>query len=176
MKNRYLVLFLIIVLILCVISGCDSEPKVEEISPEEQACIDHEDSIFPVLYADFHPSDISVEKDGDLYNLSITVTSGKVSSFGDYVIATKYAFENEILPQERGYYSVTLLVEGTNPSLIRFSSDLYSEMESAISGLLSDNRSGEVVFTQIDTFDDLASNFPAVNLYVEEKGCLDDLK
>ena len=63
---------------------------------------------------------------------------------------------------------MSMPIRGNVPSLIRYSSDDYSNTDNMLSGLLSDNRSGEAVLSKISSLNDLAEHFPAVTVYAEE--------
>lgn len=154
-------------ILLLIPSGCSGS----EAGSAEADYQDHEDSISASLSGDVPATLISVSEDSGAFSLDVSIgPSGEISSFGNYVLAVKEAFEAEFPAEARGDFDVSMAIQGSTPALIRYSSDDYSEMDGGLSGLLSDNRSGEVVFTNISDLDDLAEAFPAVSIYADEHG------
>lgn len=156
-------------LLFCVLTlslaGCSS--GVQEGASIDQDLQSCEDSLSSMLSEDVPVLSLSVEREDGMYSLCVSIgTSGKVSSFGDYVLATREAFETEFDADSRGSFSISMAVTGN--SLLRFSSDDYSNNVEAISGLLSDTRSGSLVATEISSLDDLFEKFPAARLYAED--------
>lgn len=156
------------VFLCCVLAlslaGCSSE--VQESASVDQELQAHEDSLSSMLSGDVPVLSLSVGEEDGIYSLRVSVgASGKVSSFGDYVLATREAFETEFDADSRDCFSVSMAVTGN--SMLRFSSDGYSDEADTISGLFSDTRSGSVVTTQISSLDDLFEKFPAARLYAE---------
>lgn len=145
--------------------GCTSQ-SIEETDNEEEIREDRireglSDNV-PVLLA-------TVSEENGIYSLSVSIgTSGKVSSFGNYILATQEVFEEEFSVEERGNFVVSMAV--SQGALLRFSGDDYSAGNGAISGLLSDTRSGTAKLTQISTIDDLFAEFPAAQIYAEDHG------
>ena len=156
-----------VVLLIFSLASC-SEPVDSSDASEYQ---DSVDNISSVLTGDVPFSFVSIAEESGLYSLSVSIgTSGDVSNFGNYVLAVKAAFEEEFSEGSRGSFSLSMPIQGNVPSLVRYSSDDYSEIDGGLSGLLSDNRSGEVVMSKISCLDDLAEHFPAVVSYAEEHG------
>lgn len=145
--------------------GCTSQP-IEDTASANKIREDHileslSDSV-PALLA-------TVSEENGIYSLSVSIgTSGKVSSFGNYILATREVFEEEFSVGERGNFAVSMAV--SQGALLRFSGDDYSAGTGSISGLLSDTRSGTAKLTQISTIDDLFSEFPASQIYAEDHG------
>ena len=86
------------VFLCCVLAlslaGCSSE--VQESASVDQELQAHEDSLSSMLSGDVPVLSLSVGEEDGIYSLRVSVgASGKVSSFGDYVLATREAFETE---------------------------------------------------------------------------------
>lgn len=146
----------------CSNSGSDSSDDKYQIN---------EDNISASLSGNVPATLITVSEDAGLFSLNVSIgSSGEVSDFGNYILAVKDAFESEFQAEARGNFVVSLAIQGSPPSLIRYSSDDYSEFDGGLSGLLSDNRSGEVVFSTISSLDELEDHFPLVSVYAEKHG------
>lgn len=158
----YAVIVLVTVMCLC---GCASQTIEEERSvteTREEHILDDLSSSIPVSFA-------TVSEENGAYSLNVSIgTAGKVASFGDYILATREAFEAEFSDAERGNFTVSMAV--SQGALLRFSGDDYSEDNNSISGLLSDTRSGTAKLTQISTIDDLFAEFPAAQVYADDHG------
>ena len=165
--KKLLCFFSTSVLVLLLLASCaDSGSGGSE--SEYQA---YEDSIAAGLSGEVPATFITVSEDEGAFSLDVSIgPSGDVSSFGDYILAVREVFEDEFPAGSRGNFDVSLAIQGNTPSLIRYSSDEYSEISGGLSGYLSDNRSGQVVFAEISSIDDLAERFPAVKSYAEEHG------
>lgn len=156
-----------VVLLIFSLTSC-SESLDSSDASEYQSYVDNVSS---VLTGNVPFSFVSITEERGLYSLSVSIgTSGDVSNFGNYVLAVKAAFEEEFSEGSRGSFSLSMPIQGDVPSLIRYSSDDYSVTDASLSGLLSDNRSGEVILSKISCLNDLAEHFPAVVSYAEENG------
>lgn len=156
-----------IILLLLSLASC-SEAADNNDTSEYQPYVD---SLSAALSGSVPSSIISITEEGGLYSLDVSIgSSGEVSNFGNYVLAVRAAFEEEFPEGNRGSFSLSMSIRGNVPSLIRYSSDDYSDTDVSLSGLLSDNRSGEVVLSKISSLNDLAEHFPAVVIYAEENG------
>lgn len=161
-------IFICIALALAVVAflcGCTSQTIEETDSAKEirenRIRKSLSDNV-PVLFA-------TVSEENGIYSLAVSIgTSGKVSSFGNYILATREVFEEEFSVEERGNFAVSMAV--SQGALLRFSGDNYSAGNGSISGLLSDTRSGTAKLTQISTIDDLFTEFPASQIYAEDHG------
>lgn len=157
----------VLILLLLSLAGCtaSSQPATDDKCEEYEAAITKQlGNEIPALL-------VYVSEDSGVYSLSVSVaSSGKVSSFGNYVLAARSAFETVFAEELRKGFSVDMAIAGNNSSLIRFSSSNYAEMSSSLSGSLSDTRSGELKMTRISGLDDLLDAFPASKLYVDENG------
>lgn len=155
---------LILVAAICL-SGCASQTAENEGSTteiREEYILDDLSSDAPVLSA-------TVSEENGIYSLNVSIgTSGKVSSFGNYILATREAFEAEFSAAERGSFTVSMAV--SQGALLRFSGDDYSEDSNSICGLLSDTRSGTAKLTRISSIDDLFTEFPAAQIYADDHG------
>lgn len=162
---RMIVVYAVIVLVTAMcLCGCASQTIEEERSvteTREEHILDDLSGI-PVSFA-------TVSEENGAYSLNVSIgTAGKVASFGDYILATREAFEAEFSDAERGNFTVSMAV--SQGALLRFSGDDYSEDNNSISGLLSDTRSGTAKLTQISTIDDLFAEFPAAQIYADDHG------
>lgn len=160
-------IFLAMVLTLFSLTACSGPDG----GNEENEYQGYEDNISAALSGEVPATLITVSEDEGAFSLDVSIgPSGSVSNFGDYILAVRAAFEAEFPAESRGNFDVSLAIQGKTPSLIRYSSDDYSEINGSLSGSLSDNRSGQVVFTTISSLDDLAEQFPAVRAYAEDHG------
>ena len=161
MKKRLIVL--LSVLLTIALMGCEKDATVASTDAGviESAISDALTDEVPILFV--YVSD----KDGQ-YSLDISVSSnGKVSNFGNYVLASKSAFETLIPEEQRGRFSVSMAISGNSASLLRFSGDGSVGPDTLI-GTIADTRSGEAVLTKIESLEDLYKLFPAAKLYMAE--------
>ncbi len=159
---------LLALMLIISVAGCGESEPVDEFQEQE-------DRISSLIF-EHTPSatniNITTDEDG-LYNLSISYTYGKVAYFGNYVLAIQSAFEEVFDVSSRGHFSVDLVIDGKNPSMIRYRSDDGFD-DGNVSGMITDSRSGELVFTNIDSLDDLIEEFPAVSIFIDETGIFSD--
>lgn len=161
MKKRLIVL--LSVLLTIALMGCEKGTTVASADTDsiESAISDALTDEVPILF-------VSVSDKEGQYSLDISVSSrGKVSSFGNYVLASKSAFETLIPEEQRGRFSVSMAINGNNASLLRFSGD-GDVGPDALIGTMADTRSGDAVLTKIESLEDLYKLFPAAKLYMVE--------
>lgn len=158
MKKHMIVLLSILLVIVLMGCGKDTTAASADTDSIESAISDALADEVPILL-------VSVsDKDGQ-YSLDISVSSsGKVSSFGNYVLTSKSAFEASIPEDQRGRFSVSMAISGNSASLLRFSGD-GGVGPDALTGTMVDTRSGETVSTKIESLEDLYKLFPAAKLY-----------
>lgn len=163
--NKKTVILLLLLTGTLILTGCS---PAEDVDVEIES---YEESIYEELSSDVPVTFVTVTKEEGVFSLAISIgTYGDIASFGNYILATRNVFEETFSDELRGNYSVSMSIGGTPPSLIRFSGDDYSNETDSLSGTLSDNRSGEVIFTNISDIEDIFESFPAAQLYAEEKG------
>lgn len=163
---RLFIIMLCIALAFCL-AGCSSEASDDTQADNELQA--HESSITAALSDSVPVLTAAVTQESDRFTLNVSVgTSGSVTSFGNYVLAVRDAFEAEFDTDARGSFSVSMAVKPN--SLLRFSSNDYSEGVETLSGTLSDTRSGTAELTRISCLEDLFEKFPAAQLYAEDNG------
>ena len=154
MRKRIIVLLSILLAIVLMGCGEDTAAASADTDSIESAISNALADEVPILL-------VSVSNKDGQYSLDVSVSSsGKVSSFGNYILASKSAFEASIPEGQRGRFSVSMAISGNSASLLRFSGD------GALTGTMVDTRSGETVSTKIESLEDLCKLFPAVKLYV----------
>lgn len=159
MKKHMIVLLSILLVIVLMGCGEDTATASADTDSVESAISDALVDEVPILL-------VSVSNKDGQYSLDVSVSSsGKVSSFGNYVLASKSAFETAIPEEQRGRFSVSMAISGNSASLLRFSGD-GDVGPDALIGTMVDTRTGETVSTKIESLDDLYKLFPAAKLYV----------
>ena len=159
MRKRIIVLLSILLAIVLMGCGEDTAAASADTDSIESAISNALADEVPILL-------VSVSNKDGQYSLDVSVSSsGKVSSFGNYSLASKSAFEASIPEGQRGRFSVSMAISGNSASLLRFSGDGGAGKD-ALTGTMVDTRSGETVSTKIESLEDLRKLFPAVKLYV----------
>lgn len=171
---KKLIALILVLFMVMSLTACGSSDSRNETT-EDTIALEHEKNISAALSQKIPTLIVSVTRSATRFDLSVSLqTEAKVSDFGIYVLEVQAAYEAEFDEDLRGNFSVNLPIDGKNPSMIRFSSDDYTEMSDTLSGTLSDSRSGEVVSHDISSIDDLCEFFPATTIEIAKSEISDE--
>lgn len=179
MKKIGIIISILIICICCTVSGCSSTSDIDTPNTtstyvanteEDKICDLHEGNIVSMLSHKIPISHVYVSVYSGCFDLSAYIgPDGRINDFGIYILEVQEAFENEFAKEERGKFSVDLLMDGTDPPLFYFISNDYDETEILLSGKILDDRSGDLVSHKISGVESLCELFPATSIYIAKK-------